>query len=178
MDKCDGWHHSTVLLNFRKLGVLTEQFRSPRSLALLALFVLVVLGMGSFIGIQTAPGSWYQDLNKPVFNPPNWIFGPVWTVLYLFIAVAGWRCFLRSPQSSAMYLWYGQMCLNWLWSPLFFALHLLWTALAVSIAMVAVIVLFVWANWQADRASALLFLPYAAWVGFASVLNLSLALLN
>ena len=65
----------------------------------LALFVLLVVGGGSLIGINNIPGAWYQSLAKPPFNPPNWIFGPVWTILYVFIAVAGWRIWReRSPR--------------------------------------------------------------------------------
>ncbi|WP_282045726.1 TspO/MBR family protein [Roseibium album] len=154
------------------------QPRQPRSTALLALFLVVVIGMGIFVGTQSAPGSWYQELEKPVFNPPNWIFAPVWTVLYVFIAVAGWRTFLRAPRSMAMKFWYGQMALNWIWSPVFFVLHLTWAAFAVIAAMLILIVLFVGKNWRADRVSAALFLPYALWVGFAGLLNFSLALLN
>lgn len=136
------------------------------------------MSVGIFIGTQTAPGSWYQDLRKPAFNPPNWIFGPVWTVLYIFIAVAGWRTWLKAPRSAAMAFWYGQMGLNWAWSPLFFTAHMMWAAFAVIVAMFALILLFIRARWHSDRVSAALFLPYAAWTGFAGLLNLSLAMLN
>ncbi len=77
-----------------------------------------------------------------------------------------------------MKLWVGQMLLNWAWSPTWFALHLLWPAFIIIAAMLALIVWFIVARWNKDRLSALMFLPYAAWVGFASVLNLSIAILN
>lgn len=149
-----------------------------RKWLLLAVFLSVVLGAGSAIGILTAPGDWYRDLQKPLFNPPNWLFGPVWSVLYVAIAIAGWRTFLREPTGPGMLLWYGQMALNWLWSPIWFSLHQMWLALIVIIALLVLIVVFSVNRWNKDRASAILFLPYAAWVGFASLLNLSIAILN
>jgi len=154
------------------------KLNSPVAVGTLVGFVVVVLGMGIFIGTQSAPGDWYQNLQKPPFNPPNWIFGPVWTVLYICIAVAGWRTFRQAPRSVAMKVWVAQMVLNWAWSPVFFIAHQLWFALVILLGMLAAIVLFIVDRWQPDRTAALLFCPYAAWVGFAGVLNLSLALLN
>ena len=89
----------------------------------LAVFVIAVLATGLLVKWLTAPDDWYEGLAKPSFNPPNWIFGPVWTGLYLPIAVAGWRLWCRAPASSAMRLWFAQMGLNWLWSPTFFGLQ-------------------------------------------------------
>lgn len=154
------------------------ELRTPRALILLAAFLVVVIGVGAVIGINTAPGGWYASLQKPPFNPPNWVFGPVWFALYVLIAVAGWRTFLAEPNGLAMKLWYGQMAFNWLWSPVWFTLHLLWPAFAVIALILALIVLFIAHRWNRDRPSAVLFLPYAAWVGFASILNLSIAILN
>lgn len=153
-------------------------YRAPRSLLLLGVFLVVVIGIGALVGISTAPGEWYASLQKPPFNPPNAVFGPVWFALYVLIAIAGWRTFLADPGSRAMKLWYGQMALNWLWSPIWFGLHLLWPAFAVIAAILVLILLFIAASWHKDRVSAMLFVPYALWVGFASVLNLSVALLN
>jgi benzodiazapine receptor len=152
--------------------------RSPRSWIVLIGFLLVVLGVGSLIGIVTAPGEWYASLEKPPFNPPSWLFAPVWTTLYILIAIAGWRTFERDARSSEMALWIGQMLLNWLWSPLFFVLHWLWPAVAVIVVLLALILTFIARTWRHDRVSAWLFVPYAAWVCFATLLNVSLALLN
>lgn len=152
--------------------------KSPRSLVLLAIFLAVVIGVGALIGVSTAPGEWYASLNKPPFNPPNWLFGPVWFALYVLIAIAGWRTFLAEPNGLGMKLWYGQMALNWLWSPVWFSLHLLWPAFVVIIAILALILAFIANRWDRDRISAGLFVPYALWVGFASLLNLSIAVLN
>jgi len=155
-----------------------SDLKSPRALVLLGIFLVVVIGVGSVLGILTAPGEWYANLDKPPFNPPSWVFGPVWFALYVLIAIAGWRTFLAEPGSAGMKLWYAQMALNWLWSPVFFALHGLWPAFIVIIAMWAAIVAFIVSRWNRDRLSAWLFVPYLAWVSFASVLNLSIAILN
>jgi tryptophan-rich sensory protein len=153
-------------------------WRSFRSLVLLFGFLLVVIGVGSAIGFVTAPGEWYAGLDKPPFNPPNWLFAPVWFVLYVFIAVAGWRTFRRDAAGTTMKVWIGQMVLNWLWSPVFFVLHWLWPAGVLILVLLALIVGFIVLSWREDRVSAWLFMPYAAWVGFASILNLAIAQLN
>lgn len=155
-----------------------SDLRTPRALILLAAFLAVVIGVGAFIGISTAPGEWYAGLAKPPFNPPNWLFGPVWFALYVLIAIAGWRTFLAEPNGLGMKLWYGQMVLNWLWSPIWFSLHLLWPAFIVIIAIFALSLAFISNRWSRDLPAALLFLPYAAWVGFASLLNLAIATIN
>lgn len=155
-----------------------SDLKTPRALILLAFFLAVVIGVGAVIGISTAPGEWYAGLAKPPFNPPNWLFGPVWFALYVLIAIAGWRTFLSEPAGTGMKLWFGQMALNWLWSPVWFSLHLLWPAFIVIIAIFALILMFIGNRWSRDRVAALLFVPYAAWVGFASLLNLAIATLN
>ena len=137
--------------------------------------VLLVCGPLEY---RTRQSGWYTALEKPPFNPPNWLFAPVWFALYVLIGIAGARTFLRDASSPAMFFWVGQMLLNWAWSPTWFSLHLLWPAFAIIISILALIVAFIVVNWKTDRLSAVLFLPYAAWVAFASALNLSIALLN
>ena len=153
-------------------------YRSRRAGLVYAAFVFVVFAVGGLIGTQSLPDAWYQSLAKPVFNPPNWVFGPVWGILYVMIGVAGARTFLREPRGLAMGLWGLQMLLNWAWSPTWFTLHLLWPAFAVIAAIFVLILAFIATNWKADRTSAVLFVPYALWVAFAGSLNLSIALLN
>ncbi|MBX3577840.1 MAG: tryptophan-rich sensory protein [Rhizobiaceae bacterium] len=144
----------------------------------LVLFVVGVVVVGSAIGYLTAPGEWYQSLQKPPFNPPSWVFGPVWTILYILIGVAGWRVWTVAPRGLAMVLWVVQMALNWLWSPVFFAAQMPWAALVVVAAMLAAIVWFIVEARKVDRIASGLFVPYAAWVAFATVLNGSIAALN
>ncbi len=155
-----------------------SDLKSPRALVLLGIFLAVVIGVGATIGVVTAPGEWYAGLDKPPFNPPNWLFGPVWFTLYVMIAIAGWRTFMAEPTGTGMKLWYAQMALNWVWSPVFFVLHGLWPAFFIIVAMLAAIAAFIANRWNRDRVSALLFVPYIAWVSFATLLNVSLAILN
>ncbi len=141
-------------------------------------FVLLVFGGGLAIGILTPPGAWYAALAKPAFNPPNWVFAPVWSLLYVLIAIAGWRTWTRARSSRAMALWWAQLALNFLWSPVFFGAHQIGAALVVIVLLLAAILGFIAASWRADRAAALMFVPYALWVGFATVLNGALLMLN
>jgi tryptophan-rich sensory protein len=155
-----------------------KRFSSPRSWLTVAAFVALVVVVGGIIGTQSLPGVWYENLAKPSFNPPNWLFGPVWLTLYVLIGIAGARIFLIDKSSLAMTVWLVQMGLNWAWSPIWFVLHLLWPAFVVIILILASIIAFIVAAWRVDRISAWLFLPYLAWVGFATFLNLAIALLN
>jgi tryptophan-rich sensory protein len=144
----------------------------------LILFVVLVLSSGLVLGFLTTPGEWYGQLAKPDFNPPGWIFGPVWTVLYVMIALAGWRVWQMDRGGSLMKLWWAQLLLNFLWTPVFFGAHQVSLALVVILLLLAAILAFIATAWRRDRAAALLFAPYAAWVAFASVLNASIFALN
>jgi tryptophan-rich sensory protein len=146
----------------------------PRALTYI-LFLVAVLGGGLLIGSVTRPDAWYAALAKPSFNPPGWVFAPVWSVLYAMIAIAGARTF---EHGAGFPLWLGQMALNFSWTPVFFGLHLPGLALAIILALLVMILVFIATRWRDDRISALLFLPYAAWVAFASVLNASIVALN
>ena len=144
----------------------------------LLFFVLVVMGGGIAIGTLTAPGEWYAAIQKPGFNPPNWLFGPVWTVLYLVIAFVGWRIWKRGKDVLLMRLWITQLSSNFLWSPVFFGAQEPAIALVLILCLLLTILLFIRAAWSVDRISALLILPYSAWVAFASVLNSAIVYLN
>ena len=142
------------------------------------LFIGFVVGAGLLAGLTNMPGDWYQSLEKPFFNPPPWLFGPVWTTLYVLIGIAGARIWQRAPKSAAMQLWFAQMAFNLMWSPSFFGLQNPELALAVIVGMLVTIVAFMVKARPIDRISTLLFVPYLAWVTFAGILNLSIAWLN
>ena len=144
----------------------------------LILFLVLVLGGGLLLGGLTVPGGWYASLTKPSFNPPAWLFGPVWTVLYVLIAVAGWRVWQCDRTGWPMRLWWAQLALNFLWTPVFFGAHQIGLALIVILLMLAAILGFIATAWRLDRVAAWLFVPYAVWVAFASVLNGSIWALN
>lgn len=144
----------------------------------LIVFLVLVLGGGLLLGSLTVPGGWFAGLAKPWFNPPGWLFAPVWTVLYVFIAVAGWRVWRLGQTSRIMQLWWLQLALNFMWTPIFFGAHQIGLALAVILALLAVVIGFIAATLKVDRVAAWLFAPYAAWVAFASLLNGSIWMLN
>ncbi len=141
---------------------------------LLLIFVALTLAGGIAIGFASQPGPWYASLPKPPFNPPNWIFAPVWTVLYILVGIAGARTFARDRRAAAMRVWFVQLVLNFCWSPAFFVLHDVPAALVVVLALLVAILFFIGLSWRRDRLSALLFVPYALWVAFASLLNASI----
>jgi len=127
------------------------------------------------------PGEWYAGLQKPSWNPPNWIFGPVWTALYTIMAIAAWLIWKRggfAGQHVALSLFLAQLLFNALWSPLFFGLRqpalafadilLLWLTLLGTVA----------AFWKVRPLAGALLVPYLAWVTFASALNFALWRLN
>jgi len=147
--------------------------------ASLAGFVLLCLGVGFLGSLSTAPAipTWYAGLEKPFWGPPNWLFAPVWTTLYVCIAVAGWRLHrLRAKLAST--LWWIQLILNAAWSPVFFGLQQPWLALGVIGAMFVAIALTIRASWNTSRLAVVLLAPYLMWVGFASALNLAIAAMN
>ncbi len=144
----------------------------------LIVFVVLVVGGGLVIGYLTAPGDWYAALEKPSFNPPSWVFAPAWTLLYVAIAIAGWRAWKSDSPRWPMRLWWTQLALNFLWSPVFFAAHRIGLALLVISLLLATILAFIAVSWRQDRVAAWLFAPYAAWVSFASLLNASILALN
>ncbi|TPP09564.1 TspO/MBR family protein [Rhizobium glycinendophyticum] len=149
-----------------------------RTILTYAIFIFVVVSAGLLSGLLNMPGDWYQTLEKPFFNPPAWLFGPVWTTLYVLIGIAGARIWMRAPKSAAMQLWFAQFVANMLWSPAFFGLENPELGLVVIAAMLITIIGFMVKARPIDRVSTMLFVPYLAWVAFASVLNLSIAWLN
>jgi len=144
----------------------------------LLLVLLIVVGGGLAIGYLTRPGEWYAQLAKPSFTPPGWVFGPVWTILYVMIAIAGARIFVSDPHGSSVWFWWGQLALNFVWSPVFFSAHKIGMALVVIVVLLAVVLALILLLWRRDRVTAWLLVPYAFWVGFASVLNASIFALN
>ncbi len=141
-------------------------------------FLLLVLGGGLLIGYFNTPGIWHEQLIKPGFNPPSWAFGPVWTILYVMIAVAGWRLWQQNPKSPESISWWNQLGLNFLWSPVFFTAHQIDLALIIIFLLLVTIVFIIIRTWRTDRLVAWLMVPYAAWVSFASALNASIWMLN
>lgn len=144
----------------------------------LLFFLIGVMGAGLLIGVLTAPGDWYAALQKPWFNPPNWVFGPVWTLLYMGVGYVGWRLWQQENQRILRQLWMLQIGLNLLWSPAFFVAQMPKLALLIIVMLLGTIFVFERRSWQSDPLSAVLFLPYLAWVSFATALNAAIVYLN
>lgn len=149
-----------------------------RDLAALGIFVALV-ACAAFFGAQFQPGPWYQGLQKPPLNPPSWVFGPVWSVLYLGIAVAGWLVWRARPASpTPLTLWGSQLVLNAAWSMLFFGLHLPGFALLEIVLLLALLIATTVLFFRVRSLAGALFVPYTAWVSFAAYLNAGLWYLN
>lgn len=145
---------------------------------LLASFTVAAIG-----GIATADNvrTWYPEINKPAWNPPAWIFGPVWTVLYVFMSVAAWRIWRVRKKSGAriaLQLFFVQLVLNALWSLLFFGLHSPGGALVDIIVLWSLLAHLQTRFWWLDRLAGYLWTPYLAWVSFATFLNATIWWLN
>ena len=146
-------------------------------------FLVVTVGAGMAAGLATTSGvmDWYPTLEKPAFNPPSWVFGPVWTLLYIGMAVAAWRVWLRlgfDVGRREMSLYGIQLALNVAWSFLFFGLESPLWALVEILLLLGAIVWTQRAFARVDRVAGWLFLPYLAWVSFATVLNATIWWLN
>ena len=135
----------------------------------------------SAVGIYFTPGTWYAGLNKPTWNPPGWIFGPVWTALYLMMGVSAWLVWQRggfAAQRRPLVIFLVQLSLNACWSPLFFGLHSPGLAFGEIIVLWVAIASTIVAFRGVSRPAAWLLAPYLAWVSFASVLNFTIWRLN
>jgi benzodiazapine receptor len=150
-----------------------------KNVATLAVFLILVASAAAFGGIFQ-PGPWYAGLAKPDWTPPNSWFGPVWSLLYVCIAVAGWLVWRATGpgRRTALALWAAQLTLNALWSWLFFGLHLKGLALLDILLLWSIAAAFAWRARGLSKLASGLFAPYLAWVGFASALNAALWWMN
>lgn len=147
----------------------------------LALFIIVILAVGYFVGMITSINipSWFIYLKSPLFVPPNWIFTPVWTILYIMIAISGWLIFKQGQfKEKAFIVYVIQLGLNFLWSFVFFCWH------NIDLALLEMSVLWIFVAWniivfrQMDKLAGYLLIPYLLWISFAWILNFSYAVLN
>lgn len=156
-----------------------ETRRGPSSLLVLlgyAAAVTLAAGIGGVAASRSRET--YQQLEQPPFAPPGWLFGPVWTVLYACIAVAGWLVWRRVGFDRSMAPYAVQLVLNAAWTPLFFAAGWYAAALVEIVVLLVAIGVTVAMFARRSRPAALLLLPYAAWVAFATCLNAGIWWLN
>ena len=154
-----------------------------QSAIVLVLFLALCFAVASLGGWATSLSvdSWYLTLDKPSFNPPNWVFAPVWTALYAMMAVAGWLVW-RKAGWRALFLkpgYYGlQLLLNFGWSATFFGAESVVAGLVIINLLLIAIALTTYQFLEIDKRAGYLFIPYLAWVTFATILNVQIWKLN
>ncbi|MBL0319407.1 MAG: tryptophan-rich sensory protein [Alphaproteobacteria bacterium] len=143
--------------------------------------IIVVQTIGSFATFSSVQ-SWYPTLNKVAWNPPAWVFGPVWTALYIMIAVSGWRVWVvlgpRPYHHWAMHWYFFQLVINLMWSVLFFGLRNPLAGLLDIVVLLGAIMMTIISFWRLDKQAGLLLIPYVLWVLYASTLNAGIVYLN
>jgi tryptophan-rich sensory protein len=154
--------------------MLFDRADSDGSQRPLLLFILVTVAVGALASLVTEShiSTWYARLNHPSITPPNWVFAPVWTTLYVLMAFAAWRVWrITGLKSVEMLAWGLQLALNFAWSMIFFALHKIGAALVeillLDLAILYTLLLF----WRRDTLAGALMLPYFTWTGFATLLT-------
>ncbi len=147
-----------------------------------AVGVCLAVGYAGSFATREAMGGWYAGLAKPVFTPPGWVFGAVWTVLYGMMGAAAFLVWERGVRNRevriGLELFVLRLVLNALWTPLFFRMHWVGTALVEIVVLWAVLWVTVRQFWRVRRAAGMLLLPYLGWVGFAIALNGAIWYLN
>jgi tryptophan-rich sensory protein len=146
----------------------------------LAAFVIMCFGVSLLGGRATLPAlaHWYPQLSKPAWTPPGWVFGPVWTLLYPMLAVAGWLAWREGRSRGGTLVYLLQLTLNAAWPWIFFAERRVGLAFACAIALFFAILATVVAFWRVHRGAAILLVPYLGWVGFAAALNAAIWWMN
>lgn len=161
--------------------------RSASALIAFLAISFAVAALGSLATIQNVDG-WYADADKAFWNPPNFVFGPVWTVLYALMSVAAWLVWRERERNAgtrrALTVYVAQLVLNAIWTPVFFGLYpvigvsALWIALVIILALDVMVLVTMLRFWPVRRLAAVLLIPYWAWVLYATTLNAALAVLN
>ena len=152
------------------------------NLSALLFFLFTCLVVATIGGMITATSVeiWYPNLEKPFLTPPDWVFAPVWSILYLVIGLSGWLIWRqRAPErKKALLIFLIQLGFNLAWPFIFFGARLIGTALLEITVLLIVIIVNIIAFWRIKPLSGLLMLPYALWVAYATVLNASIWILN
>ncbi len=133
--------------------------------------LLAACAAAATTGGMFMPGQWYEELEKPDWTPPNWLFPVAWTTLYLLMSLAGARVAATPDPAYALAFWALQIALNTLWTPIFFGLRRMKMALFVIVAMWIAVAGCLITHWQADWIAGLMFVPYLMWVTTAGALN-------
>ena len=144
------------------------------------LFLLITFSaslIGALVTINFM-NPWYSLLNKPISNPPDWVFGPIWTILYFMMTISIWLYWhTRNREMNTIYIYFIHLVFNATWSIVFFAFHNMFLALAVLIILIVLIINLIVRFRRVNLVSSYLMIPYVLWCTFALVLNFSLIIL-
>jgi tryptophan-rich sensory protein len=145
------------------------------------LFLLITFSaslIGALVTINFM-NPWYSLLNKPIFNPPDWVFGPIWTILYFMMTISIWLYWhTRNRKMNTIYIYFIHLVFNATWSIVFFAFHNMYLALVILIILISLIINLILSFRRVKMISAYLMIPYLLWCCFALILNTSLIILN
>ena len=147
------------------------------SLTFILLITFLASGIGGFT-TATFKEPWYSQIILPSFNPPSWVFGPVWTVLYILMSVAIWRIWIKYYDNKILNLYFFHLFFNMIWSIIFFGFHQIGLALLDLVLILIFIVLLMKIYYLKDKISFSLMVPYFLWSAYALVLNFSIFILN
>ena len=145
------------------------------------LFLIITFSASLIGGLATFTFKepWYSSLNKPVFNPPDWVFGPVWTTLYLLMTISIWMYWhCKNKEMNTVYIYFIHLVFNATWSIVFFAFHNMLLALLILVVLIALIINLIVRYRRVTMMSSYLMIPYLLWCCFALILNTSLIILN
>lgn len=148
---------------------------------IISLVTPLLVGYFGSLFTSTSLDSWYPALKKPIFNPPNWIFAPVWTTLFILIGLSFyliWKKGYSKESKPAFFVYFIQLFFNLLWSFFFFGLKSPFLGLLDIIVLLIFIIINIYLFYRISKISAYLLVPYLLWVSFASILNLSIFILN
>ncbi len=138
------------------------------------LIFLIACGAAASTGIIFKPGQWYEELKKPSFTPPKWLFPVAWTIIYLLLAWAGYRLSLMPGSQVVLALWAAQIALNTLWTPVFFGAHQIFAGMVIISLLWLVVAVMVVLALRLDLVTGLILFPYFIWLCVAGALNFSI----
>ena len=147
------------------------------SLGLILLVTFAASGIGGFV-TSSFKEPWYSEIILPTFNPPSWVFGPVWTILYIFMSVAAWIAWNKSSNKKVLQVYFVHLFFNAIWSVIFFGFHQVLIALIDLIIILAFIIWLMKIYYQINKISFVLMIPYLLWSSYALILNTTIFYLN
>jgi len=147
------------------------------SLFLILIITFIASGIGGFV-TASFKEPWYSEITLPSFNPPSWVFAPVWTVLYILMSVAIWRIWIKFSDRKILNIYFYHLLFNATWSVIFFGFHQIELALINLIIILIFVIILIKIYFKKDKLSFFLTVPYLLWVLYAFILNSAITILN